>query len=125
MVPFCGEWSAASLSPFTYVKASTHTYRGLLHGEDICLFCCVVTASTQAEVCRTAKTFFFFGVSLVMVEKLKVSLLSMLYDLNHSLSPGLDDQVLSTILLEHDGHGFIQYTNNGGWKGICDAYLRP
>ena len=48
-----------------------------------------------------------------MVEELKASSLSALYDLKCTLSPREDDQFLSIAPLERDGRG---YAYNVGWE---------
>ena len=41
-----------------------------------------------------------------------------MYDLNRSLSFGLDNHVLTIAPLERDEYGVIKYEDNVGWKGI-------
>ena len=74
-------------------------------------FCSTATVSTQAQLglSHSENIHHFFDKSLPMVEKLKASSLSTLYDLNHSPSSGEEDNraFKSTAPLERDGHGFI------------------
>ena len=54
----------------------------------------------------------------------KVSFLNT-YDLNHSLSFGLDNHVLTISPLERNEYGVIKYEDIVGWKGIYDACSWP
>ena len=88
---------AASLKAHSRANttALTQAYQDLLHDDNVCPF----------------------DASLLMVEKLKASSLSMLYDLNHLLSPEEDNHVFKHSLLECYGRGFI------GMRTVADRMV--